>query len=115
MTGRILAKASVLTGLVCGCVLGAWAQGGTRSVEGIVYQADDQPAAGAAVQLKNLKTLQVRSFIADENGAYQFHGLSRDVDYELKAQHEGRWSEPKTLSALDSKAKAVIHLKMPSK
>jgi hypothetical protein len=115
MAGGIQAKASILAAFMCGCVLGAWAQGGTRSVEGIVYQADEQPAAGAAVQLKNLKTLQVRSFIADKSGAYQFHGLSRDVDYELKAQHEGRWSESKTLSALDSRAKAVIHLKMPSK
>ena len=61
------------------------------------------PAPGAVVQLKNTKTLQIRSFIAKEHGAYYFHGLSPDVDYELKAEFQGRPAATKTLSSFDSR------------
>jgi hypothetical protein len=46
----------------------------TRSVQGAVTSADDTPVNGAVVQLKNLKTLQIRSFITQEDGIYYFHG-----------------------------------------
>src|SRR5689334_8127014 len=54
----------------------------TRSVQGAVMNSDDSPAIGAIVQLKNMKTLQIRSFITQDNGQYYFHGLSPDIDYE---------------------------------
>ena len=53
---------------------------------------------GAVVQLKNTKTMQVRSFIAKDKGDYYFHGLSTDVDYELKAQANGKTSPSRTLA-----------------
>ncbi|HSR08010.1 MAG TPA: hypothetical protein VLM42_12730, partial [Bryobacteraceae bacterium] len=34
-----------------------------RNVMGVVVDAQDQPANGAVVQLKDMRTLQVRSFI----------------------------------------------------
>ncbi len=43
-----------------------------RMVQGVVTDAQDNPLVGAVVQLKNSKTLQVRSFITQENGVYQF-------------------------------------------
>src|SRR5947209_2030849 len=54
----------------------------TRSVQGVVTGDDNAAVNGAVVQLKNTKTLQIRSFITKENGEYYFHGLSPDVDYE---------------------------------
>src|SRR5262250_3087946 len=57
----------------------------TRSVQGVVSGADDTAVKGAIVQLKNTKTLQIRSFITQDNGAYYFHELSPDVEYELTA------------------------------
>src|SRR5579872_6004510 len=60
-----------------------------RSVKGAVHAADDQTVTGAVVQLKNTKTLQVRSFITKEDGTYYFLGLSPDVDYELRADFQG--------------------------
>ncbi len=87
----------------------------TRSVEGIVTTVEDAPAPGAVVQLKNTKTLQIRSFIAKENGAYYFHELSPDVDYELKADFQGASSGAKTLSSFDSRKKATINLKLSPK
>ncbi len=83
-----------------------------RSVEGSVTNAAGKPVAGAVVQLKNTKTLQVRSFISKEDGTYAFHGLSTNVDYELKAEYQGATSDVKTLSVFDSRTKAVINLKL---
>jgi hypothetical protein len=87
----------------------------TRSVQGTVTSADDSPVNGAVVQLKNLKTLQIRSFITQEDGNYYFHGLSPDVDYELKADYQGASSPTKTLSSFDSRKDATINLKLNKK
>ena len=83
-----------------------------RSVSGVVSDADGSPVPGAVVQLKNTKTLQVRSFIARDKGDYYFHGLSTDVDYELKADANGKSSGTKTLSSFDSKKEATINLQL---
>jgi hypothetical protein len=88
---------------------------GSRSVEGTVRDPSDQAVPGAIVKLKNMKTLQVRSYIADEKGDYQFHGLSKDIDYELKAEYSGRSSDSRTLSVFDNRSKAVINLKLQNK
>ena len=87
----------------------------TRSVQGTVTNASDASVNGAVVQLKNVKTLQIRSFITKEDGAYYFQGLSPDVDYELKADYQGESSDTKTLSSFDSKKLANINLKLNKK
>src|SRR5271169_3590055 len=86
-----------------------------RTVQGTVFDANDAAVNGAVVQLKNTKTLQIRSFITKENGAYYFHGLSPDVDYELKADNQGVSSPTKTLSSFDSRKEAVLNLKFSKK
>jgi hypothetical protein len=83
-----------------------------RSVQGVVSGTDGSVAAGAVVQLKNVKTLQIRSFITQEKGEYFFNGLSQDVDYELQATSHGVNSATKTLSSFDSRKQAVINLKL---
>ena len=70
---------------------------------------------GAVVQLKNLKSLQIRSFITKEDGTYHFYELSPDVDYELKADFQGTASGSKTLSSFDSRREAIINLKLNPK
>ena len=87
----------------------------TRNVQGVVTSADDMPVSGAVVQLKNTKTLQIRSFITQQNGSYYFNGLSTDVDYELKAENQGASSSVKTLSSFDSRKDAVLNLKLNKK
>jgi hypothetical protein len=86
-----------------------------RSVEGTVTNAAGQAVEGAVVQMKNTKTLQVRSFITQQDGGYHFHGLSTNADYEFKADHNGATSGSKTLSSFDSRTKAVINLKLEDK
>jgi hypothetical protein len=83
-----------------------------RTVQGVVSGADDAPIVGAVVYLKNTKTLQVRSFITQQNGTYFFHGLSADVDYELRAENKGASSPTKTLSSFDSRKAANLDFKI---
>jgi hypothetical protein len=83
-----------------------------RTVQGVVSAPDDSPIVGAVVYLKNTITLQVRSFITQQNGLYFFHGLSSDVDYELRAENKGASSPTKTLSSFDSRKAANLDLKI---
>jgi hypothetical protein len=84
----------------------------TRSVQGVVTDGSENLLDGAVVQLKDTKSLQIRSFITKENGAYHFHGLSRDIDYELRADHQGKSSDSRRLSSFDSRNQAVVNLKV---
>lgn len=83
-----------------------------KSVSGIVTDASGNPVPRAVVQLKNTKTLQVRSFIARDDGEYYFHGLATDVDYELKADWNGKTSGTKILSLFDSHPEATLNLQL---
>jgi Carboxypeptidase regulatory-like domain len=83
-----------------------------RTVEGMVTNAANQPVANAVVQLKNAKTLQIRSFITQEDGSYHFAGLGTDVEYQLKADYNGVSTSWKTLSIFNSKKTPVINLKL---
>ena len=84
----------------------------TRSVSGTVRGANGEPADGAVVQLKDTRTLRVRSYITKADGNYFFHGLGKNVDYELRAEFKGASSDKKTLSVYDSRQNAVINLQL---
>lgn len=83
-----------------------------RTVQGIVTDEADNPISGAIVQLENMKTLQIRSFITKDKGNYFFSELSTDVDYKLHAENHGMVSPTKTLSSFDSRKAATMNLKV---
>lgn len=83
-----------------------------RSVTGIVTDANGAPVPGAVVQLENMKTMQIRSFIAKDKGDYYFHGLGMDVDYQLKAESNGHTSATRTVSSFDSHPELTINLQL---
>ena len=85
---------------------------GIRSVKGVVSDRNSKPVSGAVVLIKDAKTLQVRSFVTQDDGLYRFYGLSSNDEYQLRAQHEGASSASKTLSAFDNKKEAVVDLKL---
>lgn len=87
----------------------------TRSVEGTVTGADGQLVVGAVVQLKNLKTLGIRSFITQKDGMYHFNELSTDIDYELRADYDGASSPTRMLSSFDTRPAAILDLKLKPK
>lgn len=84
----------------------------TRSVQGTVTDASGKLVANAVVQLKDTKTLQIRSFRTGADGGYHFAGLSTNVEYELKADYEGASSGKKTLSVFSNQKTATINLKL---
>ena len=86
-----------------------------RTLQGQVNDPDDKPVSGAVVQLKDTRTLQVRSFITQENGEYRFSGLRTDTDYAVKADHDGMSSDSKRLSNFDSRKIATVNLKLNKK
>jgi len=86
----------------------------SRAVMGTVTTADDKLVTGAVVQLKDMRTLQVRSFITLEDGQYHFSGLRIDIDYELSAK-SGDATATKKLSLFDNRKAAVLNFKLEKK
>ena len=84
----------------------------TRSLQGIVTDASAHTVAKAVVQLKDTKSLQIRSFITDSDGSYHFAGLSPNVEYEIKAEHDGASSPKKTLDVFNTQKTVTINLKL---
>lgn len=66
----------------------------------------------AVVLLKDTKTLQVRSFIAQDDGHYHFYGLSTDINYQLRAELNDMTSPTKMVSVFDSHQKVKLNLKL---
>jgi hypothetical protein len=87
----------------------------SRSVQGIVVGADGKPVAGAVVQLKDMRTLQVRSFITQADGAYRFFGLKMDIDYQITARSGDLTAGPRNLTVFDSRKEAIINFKLENK
>lgn len=84
----------------------------TRSIEGSVLDKGGSRVPGAIVLLKDSKTLQVRSYVAQADGTYHFFGLSTDINYELRAQAKGLTSPTKTVSVFDSHKLVKLDLKL---
>lgn len=87
----------------------------TRAVGGVVRTESDDPVDGAVVQLKDTKSLRVRSYITKSDGQYRFYGLSLNVDYELRAKFKEQESDTKTLSVFDNRKQAIMNLSLKKK
>lgn len=116
MRSRLLGLA-VIGGLVSGTALAQFGKkkdqdSKVRTLKGFVTDEADNPISGAVVQLENMKTLQIRSFISKEKGDYYFGDLSTDVEYKLHAENHGMTSSTKTLSPFDSRKEATLNLKV---
>jgi hypothetical protein len=87
----------------------------TRVIQGVVRDANGAPVSGAIVLLKDTKTLQIRSYITQADGAYHFFGLSTDVNYQVRAQSNDMTSPSKLVSVFDSKKFIKVNLKLKVK
>jgi hypothetical protein len=83
-----------------------------RTLHGSVIDKDENPIASGVVYLVNVKTQEVRTYIADEQGNYRFSGLDPNADYEIHAEHEGQASSTRTLSSYDSRKDIEMTLKV---
>ena len=86
-----------------------------RTVRGIVTDKSDTPLEGGVVFLKNMRTNQVRSYIADNEGNFRFSGLDPNADYEVHAEKDGAKSPTRAVSSFDNRKDIVITLKIPAK
>lgn len=112
MSGESTRRAVVMVGalgLLPGSLLAARSP---RSVTGQVTDGSGTHIDGATVQLKNLVTRQVRSYITQSEGRYRFHGLHREMEFEVTARYRGLRSRPRTVSRFDSKAVVEIDLQI---
>jgi hypothetical protein len=83
-----------------------------RTVEGTVVDSAGKAVPRAIVQLKNVRTQQIRSFIAQDKGDFFFNGLNPDIDYEVRAEADGASSATKTLSSYDGRKAFIVTLKL---
>jgi hypothetical protein len=87
----------------------------TRTVKGLVTDMRENPIRGAVVQIKNTRTLVVKSFFSTPDGSYYFHNLDPNVDYEIKAKHNDVTSRTRTVSTFDDRLELIYNfrLKLP--
>ncbi len=83
-----------------------------RLIQGTVTDKNDKPLSNAVVYLKDEKTLQVKSFLTDEQGRFRFGQLSMSTDYDVWADLGGTHSKTKTISSFNSKPTIDYTLKI---
>jgi hypothetical protein len=86
-----------------------------RTVKGVVVDKGETPVQGGVVFLKNLRTNQVRSYIADNEGLFRFSGLDPNADYEVHAEKDGAKSQTRQVSSFDNRKEIVLTLKLDKK
>ena len=84
----------------------------TRTVKGLVTDKQENPIRGAIVQLKNTRTLVVKSFFSTPDGSYYFHNLDPNVDYEIKAKYQRNTSRTRTVSTFDDRPELIYNFRL---
>lgn len=83
-----------------------------KTLTGQVVDKDGKGLAQAVVYLKNQRTLEVRTHIADAKGNYRFNGLNPDIDFAVHAEHHGASSSTRTVSSFDEKKDVYLVLEI---
>jgi hypothetical protein len=83
-----------------------------RTVHGVVVNKTDDPAPTSVVYLLNVKTQAVKTYFADDKGAYHFSGLDPNVDYEIHAELGNVMSPSRKISSYDSRRDIDVTLKL---
>jgi hypothetical protein len=86
-----------------------------RSIQGVVTDANRAPVPKAIVQLKDTRTLQIRSFVTTVDGGYHFASLRMDTDYEVKASLGDQSTQTKRISTFESRKNVTVNLQMEKK
>ncbi len=86
-----------------------------RALHGQIMSPKDAPLEKAVVYLKDKRSLRIITFITTKTGEYHFNGLNANVDYEVRAEHEGAFSSTRTLSLLDGRKDVAMNLRIEDK
>jgi hypothetical protein len=118
--GRRWTACGVLFSLVAcvwaGSGSSAWAKkkiAESRRVTGVVLDGDDNPIAGATVELTDKQNGKKLALYTGDDGKYLFADLDPYHDYEVKALSKSLSSDVRQVSSLDGRDKIVIILRVP--
>ncbi|HET9804570.1 MAG TPA: carboxypeptidase-like regulatory domain-containing protein [Candidatus Acidoferrum sp.] len=116
-TGILLLLASLMCGLITSAAIAqdSKKEAQLRTVKGVVVDKSESTVPSGVVFLKNLRTNQVRSYIADNDGNFRFSGLDPNADYEVHAEKDGAKSPTRQVSSFDNRKEIVLTLKLDKK
>ena len=84
----------------------------TRTIDGTVKDASDNPMAYAIVQLKNTKTSNIVDFATKDDGKFVFRDLPMDITYELLAKHGDVATPVKKVSVYDTRKHIILNFQL---
>lgn len=84
----------------------------TRTIDGIVKDAADNPLSNAIVQLKNTKTSSIVDFATKEDGKFVFRDLPMDVNFELVAKRGDAVTPVKKISIYDTRKHVIVNFQV---
>ncbi len=84
----------------------------TRTVQGVVKDASDNPLPSGIVQLKDMKTSKVVVFVTKEDGKYVFRDLPMDINYELEAKQGELTAPAKKVSVYDTRKNVILNFQL---
>lgn len=86
----------------------------SRTIQGTVNDAADNPVAEAIVQLKDMKTSKTVDFVTKADGKFVFRDLYMDVNYEVLAKHNDVTTPVKKVSIYDTRKNVVVNFELPA-
>ena len=84
----------------------------TRTVEGTVKDASDNPLSSALVQLKDMKTSKIVTFVTKEDGKFAFHDLPMGNNFELLAKSGNLTAPVKKVSVYDTRKSVILNFQL---
>jgi carboxypeptidase family protein len=85
----------------------------TRTIEGAVFDAADNPVSGAEVDLADLTSGKKTAIYSMDKGQYSFNGLDLHHDFQVQAKFNGAASEARKVSFLEPRNDVIINLHLP--
>ena len=86
----------------------------SKTVVGQVFDASDNPIAGAAVEMTDLSTNKTSAIYTGPDGRFSFTDLKFTKDYQIKAHFKGQSSEVRKVSSWDTRTDLVLNLHIPA-
>lgn len=83
-----------------------------KTLLGQVVDKSGNGVAEAVVYLKDQRTFETQTHIADQHGNYRFSGLDPNTDYEVYAESKGSSSPKRKVSSFDSRTKIYLVLQI---
>jgi hypothetical protein len=84
----------------------------TRTIEGTVKDAADNPLRDAIVQLKDTRTSKIVDFATKEDGKFAFRDLPMNINYELVAKRGDVTTPTKKVSIYDTRHSVVLNFQV---